>query len=250
MPEPYYLAPSWNNPPSGPTTMTQVIPSYLYQEYADDPTLPAFIISYNQLAQEYINTINDLNLPNYTILSGGLLDWVANGLYGYPRPSLSYLTVTTQGRLNTVQYNTLEYNGFVTIENDIVDNVNDDFFKRLLTWHLYKGDGKYFTIRWLKRRVMRFLIGTNGISPDIDQTYQISVTFEAGNIATIRFIDSLTAIVSGALFNLEEFNTTQFNALHIVTTMLTPLPNRQIFHDAVLSGSLELPFQYTWNVIV
>ena len=33
---------------------------------------------------------------------------------------------------------------------------DDDTYRRCLTWHYQKGDGKYFNIRWLKRRVMRF----------------------------------------------------------------------------------------------
>ena len=53
-------------PPSGPTTQTQLLPSYIYQEYSDDDDLQAFAASYNSLAQQYINTLNSLNLPIYT----------------------------------------------------------------------------------------------------------------------------------------------------------------------------------------
>jgi len=41
-------------PPTAPTTLTKVIPSYLYQEYSDDDDLQAFVMAYNGLAQQYV----------------------------------------------------------------------------------------------------------------------------------------------------------------------------------------------------
>src|ERR1700739_1536949 len=77
-------------PPTQPTSMTAIIPSYLYEEYNDDSDLQAFVSSYNTLAQTFLNTLVELNLPIYTsdVISGPLLDWVAEGLYGISRPSL------------------------------------------------------------------------------------------------------------------------------------------------------------------
>ena len=57
--------------------------------------------------------------------------------------------------------------GFVSWSFDPA--VTDDVFKRILTWHFYKGDGKNFSVRWLKRRIWRFLQGANGTDfDDID----------------------------------------------------------------------------------
>ncbi len=239
-------------PPPGPTTMTNVIPSYLYQEYSDDDTLQAFVDSYNIIAQDYIDALNDLNLPIYTNanISGGLLDWVGSGLYGYPRPTLSTFTTVVLGELNTWEFNSLMLNESETLYPGIVTVTTDDTYKRLLTWHFYKGDGKYFTVPWLKRRIMRFLIGVNGSAPNISQTYQISVTFGTNNTVTIRFISFLTYVSRSAQFNFDEFNTTQLNELNTYTQQLDPLPYQEIFKEAVNSAALELPFQFSWNVVL
>ncbi len=61
-------------PPSGPTTVLKTIPSFLYQQYADDENLQAFVASYNEMAQEYVDWYNQISLPVYTLQSGGLLD--------------------------------------------------------------------------------------------------------------------------------------------------------------------------------
>ena len=237
-------------PPSGPTTMTAVIPSYLYQQYSDDDTLQAFVAAYNSIAQDYIDTLNDLNLPIYTNcnISGGLLDWVGAGLYGYPRPTLSSFQTVGVGEFNTYEFNTTELNQRKNLYNSNIAVTTDDTYKRLLTWHFYKGDGKYFTIPWLKRRIMRFLIGTNGTAPNIDQTYQISVTFGSAHTIAIRFVDFTLEVLMTTQFNAFQFNTSQFNELVTMKVPLTPLPYRQIFQEAVYSGALELPFQYTWVV--
>ena len=243
---------AWSSAPTSPTTQTSVIPSYLYQQYQDDPDLPAFILAYNSLAQQFITTINDLNLPIYTgdNIAGGLLDWVALGLYGMLRPNLSLETIVSIGELNTYQFNTLMLGANRILVNVVQNQVTDDIFKRILTWHIHKGDGRYFTVRWLKRRIMRFLYGVNGSNPIIDQTYQISILFGVNRTITVRFINQTVTVTSGAIFNAFGFNTTQFNSLTTSVTALTPLPNRQVFQAAVQSAALELPFQYTWNVVI
>lgn len=196
-------------------TLQNTIPSYLYTQYADDDDLQAFVASYNTITQKYINTFNQLNLPIYTGLSGALLDWVGRGVYGYPRPTLPATGASTIGPLNTygpdffVPLNTQE----TTVATNFV--TTDDIYKRLLTWHFYKGDGKVFNIQWLKRRIKRFLIGTNGTAPFIDQTYEISVGFSPGNIVDIVIPESDQA---------------------------------DILISAIGSGAAETPFQYTFNI--
>jgi hypothetical protein len=239
-------------PPSGPTTMLEVIKAYLYKEYQDDDDLQAFIDTFNGIAQNYVDTFNALNLPIYTgpLIVSALLDWVAEGIYGMSRPALSSGQKTKLGPFNTYRFNTTMLNKFKLVEPDDVVATSDDVFKRILTWHLYKGDGKVFNVRWLKRRIMRFLLGENGTAPHIDQTNQISVTFGGDNAVSIRLISSVASITKSAIFNTSMFNSRTFNEVKTQITQITPLPNAAIFQEAVRSGVLELPFQYTWSVTI
>jgi len=196
------------------TTLQKTIPSYLYTQYADDDDLQAFVASYNQITQSYVNTFNQLNLPVYTKLSGALLDWVGRGVYGYPRPTIPAVAASVIGPVNT--YGPDFFVPLNTQESTAASNYNttDDIYKRLLTWHFYKGDGKVFNIPWLKRRIVRFLYGADGISPVITQTYDIGVTFSAGNNVNITMPAS---------------------------------PQADILIAAIASGAAETPFQYTSN---
>jgi hypothetical protein len=244
-------------PPTGLTTQTAIIPSYPYKQYEDDDDIQAFFASYNTIAQEYLNTVNALNLPIYTgsIINGKLLDWVGGGLYGYPRPTLTETKLTTVGPLNTWMLNGGPlYDSVIKIENATFITTTDDIYKRCLTWHVHKGDGKFFNMRWLKRRIMRFLYGTNGTSPPVDETYQISVSFSeptnAPHTAVIRFIDYNTVVTGSCLLNNFMLNSSDalLNDCDILNSPLTPLPFRNEFKAAADSGSIELPFIYQWVV--
>lgn len=198
-------------------TLQKTIPSYLYQQYADDDDLQAFVAAYNDETQKYVDTFNGLNLPVYTQLSGSLLDWVGAGVYGYPRPTLPGTAPSSVGPINTYGPNyAVPLNGQITTAGTTYATT-DDLYQRLLTWHFYKGDGKAFSIRWLKRRVMRFLIGANGTAPNIEQTYQIGVTFTSGNVVNIS---------------------------------IPTYPLATAFQSAIASGAAETPFQYTFTVSV
>jgi hypothetical protein len=241
-------------PPSGPTGLERTIPAYLYQEYSDDDDLQAFIRAYNEMQQDIVDTFNALNLPIYTKdpVSGALLDWVGQGVYGYPRPSLLYKLPTIIGPYNTGQYNTQQYNFWQYYFPTAPALVNDDIYRRCITWHYHKGDGKRFSVEWLKKRIMRFLLGINGTSPNIDNTYQISVTFGAHCDVTIRLILVDRSISDGALYNdnLFQYNVMRYNQVDTVAINLPPLPNITQFADAVRSGILELPFQFIWDDVV
>lgn len=229
--------------------LTQTIPSYLYVQYQDEPTAPAFdegtlgiatvgiateaitgrgrdvypvsdlqafVNSYNAVAQGYLDSVNSLNLPIYTIQSGTMLDWVALGLYGIQRPSLSVgTTYTPLGVYNTVVYNETAYSEDVKGGDITAYFVTDDYFKRIITWNFYNGDSFQFTIPWLKRRVKRFLDGIDGVDFPIDETYDISVI--------------LTGI------NSFEINVPDTEAAHILEA-------------CILQGILSLPFQYIFTV--
>ena len=178
--------------------LTETIPSYLYVQYQDEPEtgvgsvsdLQAFVNAYNSIAQGYLNSVNDLRLPIYTAQTGAMLDWVAFGIYGTQRPALSSgNTFSPLGVYNTVPYNTTAYSEDVKEGEIIVYNVTDDYFKRILTWNFYKGDGFQFTTQWLKRRIKRFLFGVDGINFPIEETYDVSVEYSSPNTINITIPD-------------------------------------------------------------
>ena len=242
-------------PPAGPTTLTAPIPSYLYQQYADDTDLAAFINAYNALVAVYVSWFAEIGLPVYTgaAISGALLDWVAQGIYGFVRPSLSSGQFLSRGPFNTYAYNTWPFNKFRVLGPASVTVTTDDIFKRIITWNFYKGDGNRFNVRWLKRRIMRFLIGENGTAPNVDQTYVVSVTFGAGGLVSIRLSGGTRKIIGGAVYNRFAFNTPAalFNGLVTqFTAGPSPLPFEGILQEAIESGVLQLPFQYTFIITV
>jgi len=229
---------------------TQTIPSYLYNQYSDDEDLQAFVRSYNALAQEYVDFFNAINLPIYVgvnDIQGALLDWVVQGLYGMQRPVLPSGHNAIVGMFNTGQFNTQVYNQYKIIQSKTYYTVTDDIFKRILTWHFYKGDGKVFNIRWLKRRIERFLIGDNGTAPDVANTQDVGVTFGPNGAVYIRIAGAVAVMVKG------QFNTFTFNKIpiHGVQNRIVTFPQNPIapiFIAAVQAGAIELPFQYTFSV--
>lgn len=207
----------------GPTSLQKTIPMYLYTQYADDSDLQGFVSAFNALAQEYVDWFNQTPLAIYTLdsISGPLLDWVAEGIYGETRPYLSAGTSELEGPYNTYEFNTLEFNQSIVASSGSYVATSDDVFKRILTWNFFKGDGNQFTVSWLKRRVLRFLVGANGVNPTIDQTYDISVRFEDPNLV---FID----IVSPENYDPQ-----------VVAALA----------EGINSGVLQTPFQYQFTVL-
>lgn len=204
-------------PPLGPITRQIIIPSYLYQQYQGDDALQAFVDAENVMAQEWLNWWNLISLPVWSGLTNGLLDWIGAGLYGYPRPTLSIPTVIPlAGPYNSGPYNVAPYNGNESSVVTALQPVSDDIYQRMLTWHLYLGDGWQFTTKWLKKRVHRFLNGPNGTSPSDDNTLDVSVVWSAHQ-ATITIPNNAVG---------------------------------QIFEFAVLDGVLALPLQYTFEVVL
>jgi hypothetical protein len=178
--------------------------------------LQAFFTAYNNESQTRLNATNNLNLPIYTEQNAPLLDWTAYGIYGVIRPSLGSPTkFSPLGVYDTVPYNTLAYSQDVETSPSNYYLVNDDIFKRILTWNFYKGDGFQYNTQWLKRRVKRFLLGVNGIDFPIDNTYNISVAYSSGNTVTIT----------------------------VPNYAVTP-----IFESALQSGVLNLPFEYNYVI--
>lgn len=202
-----------------PYSMLQtVIPAYLYVQYADDPTLPAFFQAANVMVQQYVDWFNQISLPIWTspLLIGPVLDWVATGLYGVPRPVLTTVSATVTGPIATYPIAAQPIGSYVEVASGTTTTADDDIYKRVLTWNLYAGDGKQFSVTWLKRRIARFLYGVNGFDPGIQQTYDISVVPSPGHFAITLPAGPVSSILAQAFAN----------------------------------GVLSLPFQYTYAVTV
>lgn len=201
--------------------IVNTLPAYLYQQYSFDDTtqyLQAFFTAYNNSSQQNLDNLNNINLPIYTnsLISGVLLDWVALGIYGVKRPSLSTgRDFSPLGVYDTVPYDVSAYSEDISGSPGTFYIVTDDYFKRILTWNFYKGDGFQYTTSWLKRRIQRFIYGLNGIAPTIDNTYDVSVVYTAPNNIEIT---------------------------------IPNLPVSAILDAAIQDGVLNVPFQYNYTV--
>ena len=165
------------------------------------------------------------------------------------RPSLSSGIIQQIGPYNTFEYNTLYFNDSEQVSNISVTVTSDDIFKRILTWHFYKGDGKTFKIRWLKRRIMRFLNGVNGTAPNVDNTQQVSISFGVGNQVNITLITQIVTLTGGAIYDMFEFNTVPYNQTYYDVADVAPLDSLYLV-EGINTGVLELPFQCQYVVTV
>jgi hypothetical protein len=189
---------------------TDTVKSYLYQEYQDDLDLRAFVDAYNTMTQQYLNMFTHIHLPIYTGLHNGLLDLIASGVYGLPRPVIS----VSSGAVYGIATYGVESYGSGTASSFAV---SDDIYKRILTWKLFRGDGFIMSIPWLKNRVKRFLIGVNGTCPSIDNTAEIGVT-----------ISPLNEISITIHYPSDEASVT-------------------LFRECLASGQLDMPWQYVYT---
>jgi hypothetical protein len=272
-------------PPGSVTGLTGVIPSYLYQEYSDDDDLQGFVAAQNTMQQDYVDTFNALNLPIYSgpIVSKALLDWVGQGVYGMLRPLIGTGMPLQIGPLNTWAPNWKPYPTPPVVQPVAINEIdqltvgdialtNDDVYRRILTWHFYKGSRKYFSVRWLKRRIWRFLFGVNGTDPQsvppttgdwsIADTEQISISFGVNRNVTIRFVLGVRTITGGAMLNMfgpngfgistnptvHQYAHIELNALRSTYVPYEPLPFMAEFKAAMDIGALEMPYQFNYTV--
>jgi len=228
---------------------TTFLYAYPYQQYREDENVSAFFIAYTAIGQQYLDSLNGLQLPVYSgpNLTGSLLDWVMVGLYDIVRPALPRTDSYTIGPYGTVYYGKISYAVHRVVTPSIFYETTDDIYKRIGTWALWKGDGKVFNIRWLKRRVMRFLTGVNGAAGQIDQTYRISVSM-AGSVVTIRIFAGVRTITGSVSYGTFSYGTRSYGAL-ISTYVAYPSADLVPIFQSVEAGVLELPFQFTYNVV-
>ena len=178
-----------------PTSETKTIPSYLYWQYQNDLNLQTFVDVYNSDTQAIVDWFNSVNLPIYTQLTGALLDWVGQGVYGYPRPVIgSEKVVGFYGPTASFTTTNLAIASAKEDTTQTTYSIPDDIYQRMLTWFFYKGDGEVFSITWLKRRLYRFMYGINGVDAVGPFTPTISVTFtDSSTVAAQCNIDIIDA---------------------------------------------------------
>ena len=160
-----------------PPPLQTILPSYLYTQYSDDANLAAFVNSYNAITQGYLNWFNSTPFSVYTNpnVSGPLLDWVLNGIYGIARPVFSSLSTTYIAGLNSSAVNAVAVNGNQYFQSGTATVATDDYYKRVATWTLYVGDGRYFNTNLLRKKVARFLYGVDGTDVTLSQAQAVHV---------------------------------------------------------------------------
>jgi hypothetical protein len=203
-------------------TIQSIIPQYLYQQYSDDDNLQAFVAAFNATAQSYLTWFNQTPLAIYTNPSvyGPLLDYLATAIYGYGRPSL--VTPAAYGPwYGGYGYSVMGEQPTAMIERTksagAAALVNDDYYKRALTWHLYKGDGMQMSVSWMKKRIARFLYGADGVDISMSLLQNIGITFPSTGTL-------MATIPAGASSN--------------------------IFQTLISGGYLAVPFQIKFEVTV
>lgn len=222
------------------------IPPFPYLPYVFDDMVSAVFQGLTSYAQDYIDSFNALNLPIYNSKQNNFLDYVGVNLYGISRPILPIGNIETIGEINNFALNEIELNKVITLYPEQFYIATDDVYKRVITWHHYKGDGDLFNIRHLKRRVMRFLSGST-----VNETYQISVSFGLNNQCNIIIYNNgrINLRPSG-IINDGELNGFAINELRTQQIPFVHYELAEIFKKCVDTGWLELPFQYQFNVII
>lgn len=226
--------------------LQEVIYAYPYQQYADDPNIVAFFDSFNSLSQGYLDWFNQTPLSVYTSsnISGPLLDWIGQGLHGIARPVISSLTTKSTGSYNTVPYDSLAYNRHKQLQSGTAQVATDDIYKRVLTWHLYLGDGRQMSIMWLRRRVARFIFGINGSDIPADDLQKISIT---------RPPSSFAGAYGTPPYNTQPYIVRRSGRHAAARAIQIGIPTGQvgqIFQALVNEGYLALPFQVKFSVVL
>jgi hypothetical protein len=217
------------NGPIANTMLTTTLKSYPYKQFADDDSIQAFANAYNLATQNIVTFLTTIDLAFYPGLTGDLLDWVAEGLYGQRRTTLESPVPSSLGPLNTIPLNTLPLNSFVQ-GSATTFALTDDDFQRIITWNFFKGDGSRFTMRWLKRRIMRFLVGTNGIDPS---------PFNPGFVIGAENTTAISAALTG------EDLVVSINQPLLSSFVQVSASVVQILQLALEGGTLELPAEIT-----
>lgn len=231
--------------------LSEIIKSYLYTQYNDDNDIRAFFTAYNAMAQEIYEWMIRANLPIFVggYNAGDQLKWIAYGIYGVKPPVLVSAKQQVFGAYNALNYSQLAFNVRKVVNESEQVVVSDDLFKRIMTRNFYKGDGFYFTIPWLKRRIMRFLTGADGVDVVNDQRWSISVLF-SGSGASISIVKGYRKLTSSTLYNTFSFNARTYNRDKSVLIKSNEYEYASLFKQAFDSGLLHMPFYQPVSVTI
>ncbi|WP_158781580.1 hypothetical protein [Pantoea sp. BAV 3049] len=231
--------------------LDNIIKAYLYQQYNDDSNLQALIDAYNKLAQEIYDWMAGANLPVFIggYNAGDQLRWIAKGIYGVDPPVLVSRKVRVFGPYNTLMFNQIPFDGRLISDESEQVTASDDLFKRIMTWNFYKGDGFEFTIPWLKRRIMRFLTGADGVDVLNDQHWSVSVLFSDDG-ASISIIKGFRKLTNAAVYDSFAFNTMVLNQKDSVFIKSDEYEFAYLFKQAFDSGLLHMPFYQSVSVSI
>lgn len=231
--------------------LEEIIKSYLYTQYNDDDDIQAFVSAYNAMAQNIYSWMVKANLPIFVggYNAGDQLKWIARGIYGVKQPVLVSGKQTIYGPYNAMMFNQLPFNGRRVVDQSEQVVVSDDLFKRIMTWNFYKGDGYYFTIPWLKRRIVRFLTGVDGVDVVNDQRWSISVLFSDSG-ASILIIKGYRKLTDASMFNNFSYNSQVFNQKKSLLIKSTNYEYASLFKQAFDSGLLHMPFYQPVTVTI
>lgn len=223
-----------------------VIPAYLYAQYSGDANMQAFISAYNGMAQGYLDWFNNNPLGVYTNpnMTGDFLDWIGTELYGISRPVLGSTTVSSLGEYASAYYSELAYGEFIVSESGRSQAVGDDIYKRYLTWMLYLGDGKQMSIPWLKRRIARFIYGSNGGDVPVSEFQNISI---AQPVSAAKGSYATQAYASSSYSSVEAGSQETGSALEIKIPVSGP---SSYFAALVTDGWIALPFQVAFSISI
>jgi hypothetical protein len=226
--------------------LTEVVPTYVYGQYADDQNIQSFFAGVNTEGQGYIDWFYQTALSVYTssAINGPLLDWIGQGIYGISRPSVSTLNSRSYGAYNTIAYSSLSYNTRKKTNSGTSQLASDDIYKRVLTWYVYLGDGRQMSIQWLRRRVARFLFGVNGSDVSANTFQQVSIS---------RPPTGCSGAFGSAAYNTQAYNTLKSRktlAARSLTIGIPPGDVSEAFQALVNEGYLALPFQVRFTVSI
>ncbi|MBL0907798.1 hypothetical protein G5645_07290 [Pectobacterium carotovorum] len=231
--------------------LDEIIKSYPYTQYNDDENITAFFSAYNEMATEIYEWMKESSLPVFVggYNAGDQLKWIARGIYGVKPPILISGKQQIYGPFNALSFNQLPFNGREVVNKSDQVVASDDLFKRIMTWNFYKGDGFEFTIPWLKRRIMRFIVGADGVDVVNDQHWSISVLFSGGG-ASISIVKGYRKLTDSAVFNAQTFNSRAFNQKTSVLIKSSEYEFASLFKQAFDSGLLHMPFYQPVSVTI
>lgn len=229
--------------------LDDIIRSYMYTQYNDDDNLRAFFTAYNSMAQGIYDWMVNANLPIFIgdYNTGDQLRWIAHGIYGVLPPVISNSEQQEIGPYNTLEFNQLAFNEYRVLDQSSQVVVSDDLFKRIMTWNFYKGDGFYFSIPWIKRRILRFLLGVNGTYILNDQRWSISIQFVDGGIV-ISIYKGRRQFTRSAIYNASAYNSRKYNQKDTAFVITEDFEFAIFFKQAMDSGLLHMPFYQSITV--